>query len=98
MNPAPDPAPAEVHHNPAAHRYEIALSGTMAVLDYTRDGDRLVLTHTFVPPELRGQGLAEKLVRRALDDARAQSLRIVPACSYVGVFIQRNPAYQDLVA
>jgi uncharacterized protein len=51
-----------------------------------------------VPPTLRGKGIAEKLVRQALEYARAQNLRVVPACSYVDVFIQRNSSFKDLVA
>jgi uncharacterized protein len=86
-----------VRHNAAAHRYELTVDGQPSVVEYTAHDDRMVITHTFVPPELRGRGLAEKLVRRALDDARAQGLRVVPACSYVAAFIRRHPEYQPLL-
>lgn len=87
-----------VRHNPAAHRYEIDVNGQLAVAEYLAEGDRVILTHTFVPPELRGRGLAEKLVRRALEDARSQNAKVVPACSYVDAFIRRHPEYQSLLA
>jgi uncharacterized protein len=87
-----------VRHNPGAHRYEIEVEGQLAVAEYVIENGRMVFTHTFVPPELRGRGLAEKLVRRALDDARAQQTAVVPACSYVEVFIRRHPEYQALLA
>jgi predicted GNAT family acetyltransferase len=88
-----------VRHNTAAQRYEIELSdGQLAVAEYAQDdAGRLVFNHTFVPPEFRGQGLAEKLIRHALDDARARKAKVVPACSYVAVFIRRHPEYQPLV-
>lgn len=86
-----------VRHNPAANRYEIDLNGQLAVAEYVTENGRMVLTHTFVPPELRGRGLAEKLVRRALDDARAQNVKVIPACSYVDVFIRRHREYQTLL-
>jgi predicted GNAT family acetyltransferase len=57
----------------------------------------VVFTHTFVPPELRGRGLAEKLVRAGLDWTRAQGFRAVPQCSYVDAYIRRHPEYQDLL-
>ncbi|MDP2137387.1 MAG: N-acetyltransferase [Candidatus Didemnitutus sp.] len=33
-----------------------------------------------------------------MSDAKAANRKIVPVCSYVGVFIQRNPEFADLVA
>ncbi|HEX2855556.1 MAG TPA: GNAT family N-acetyltransferase [Opitutaceae bacterium] len=87
-----------VRHNSAEHRYEIELDGKLAVAEYALEGGRMIFTHTFVPPELRGRGLAEQLVRRALDDARTQNTRVVPACSYVEAFIRRHAEYQPLLA
>jgi uncharacterized protein len=87
-----------VRHNPGASRYEIEINGQLAVADYVLQGDSMIFTHTFVPPDLRGGGLAAQLLRRALDDARAQNLKVVPACSYVATFIQRHPEYQSLMA
>lgn len=87
-----------VRHNETAHRYEIHVDGSLAVADYQIEGDRQVFTHTYVPPELRGRGLAEALVRRALNDAKAAGRKVVPACSYVDVFMQRNKEFEPLRA
>src|SRR3954468_22213217 len=80
----------EVRHNEAERRFEATVDGHLSVADYELDGDRMIFTHTFVPPELRGRGIAEKLVRAGLEHARTQGRKVVPACSYVGVFIERN--------
>ncbi len=85
-------------HNVAARRFEATVDGHEAVAEYALEGDRLVFTHTFVPPELRGRGIAEKLVRPALAWARAERRRVVPACSYVATFIARNEEFKDLLA
>lgn len=88
-----------MRHNPAASRYEIDLgAGRMAVAEYVTQGTTRVFTHTFVPPEFRGGGLAEKLVRAALDDTHAERIKVLPACSYVAVFLRRHPEYQALLA
>jgi uncharacterized protein len=87
-----------VVHNASEHRYEAVVDGHRSVCDYEQEGDRMILTHTFVPPELRGRGIAEKLVRAALTDARASGQKVVPACSYVALFIQRHKEFADLVA
>ena len=87
-----------VRHNPAASRYEAEVEGRRVTTEYTRQGDVLVFHHTFVPPGLRGRGIAQQLVRNALEDVRLQRLRIVPQCTYVAAFIRRNPEFQSLVA
>lgn len=97
MNPS-EPAGGEVRHNSAEQRFEIAVAGRLAVADYELGDGRMVMTHTFLPPELRGKGLAEKVVRAALEYARRENLKIVPACSYVQVFIERNAEFKPLLA
>lgn len=92
------PDAVTVRHNPAAHRFETSVDGRLAVCEYEDAGGRRVFTHTLVPPELRGRGLAEALVRAALADARASGLKVVPACSYVARFVERHREYADLLS
>ena len=87
-----------VRHNVAAHRYEAMVEGHLSVCEYEVVEDRIIFTHTLVPPELRGRGLAELLVRAALAEARAAGRKVVPACVYVAKFIERHREYQDLLA
>jgi len=87
-----------VTHNEAEHRYEATVDGLLSVCEYEIVDDKLVFTHTLVPPALRGRGIAEQLVRPALADARAAGRKVVPAFSYVAVFIKRHPEYQDMLA
>jgi predicted GNAT family acetyltransferase len=94
------PAPDEVtvRHNAPASRFEAAVGAHLAVADYVVQDGRMIFTHTFVPPELRGRGLAEKLVRAGLEQARTEGRRVVPQCSYVAAFIERHREFQDLLA
>ena len=89
--------PITVQHNSHGHRFEADVNGALSVADYELRGTDLILTHTFVPPELRGQGIAEKLVRAALEFARTERLRVVPSCSYVDAYIRRHPEFHPLV-
>ena len=86
-----------VRRNEAGHRFEAEIDGLLAVADYEMQGDTMVLTHTFIPAALRGRGMAEKLVRAALEHARTEKRRVVPACSYAATFIERHPEYQSLI-
>lgn len=89
---------SEAQHNPSQQRYEATVGGHLSVCEYEWAGGAMIFTHTVVPPELRGQGIAEKLVRAALADARAAGHRVVPRCTYVAKFIERHQEFQDLLA
>ena len=89
----------EVTWNAERSRYEITVDGEPAgVADVTLRGTSAVFPHTEVLPPFRGQGVAAKLVRAALDDVRAKGLQVVPLCWYVDAFLTRNPEYEDLRA
>jgi len=89
----------EIIHNTAASRFEARLDhGGLAVADYRRQADQLVMFHTEVPFALRGRGIAGQVVGAALDYAQAEGLKVVPSCSYVRAFIRRHPKYAPLVA
>lgn len=59
--------------------------------------EQMIINHTGVNPDLRGQGLAEKLVLEAVDYARKNKLKIIPFCSYVSVFVGKHPEVQDVI-
>jgi len=86
----------EIKHNPAENRFETWIDGQLSKLDYLEDGDTIVMMHVGVTPEHRGQGVAGKITQVALDYAAGKSLRVIPMCSYVRVYIQRHPVYSEL--
>jgi predicted GNAT family acetyltransferase len=80
-------------------RYEARVGGRrVGVADYLVAGERVVFSHTEVEPALEGHGIASRLARRALDDARQRGLRVVPACSFFRVYLRRHPEDADLLA
>ena len=92
-----DAANVDVAHNSKEHRFELRIGENLCVLEYEIRGQVIYFTHTAVPPELEGQGLANRLARTGMDYARANSLKVVPACEFIHVFIRRHPEYQDLL-
>ena len=90
------PSP-EVTHNAEAGRFEATVDGQTSYASYVRQGDRMVIDYAYVPPPLRGTGLAERVVRAALENARSDGLSVVPRCSYVASFISRHKEYHDLL-
>jgi predicted GNAT family acetyltransferase len=91
----------EIVHVPERHRYELRDGGKrigMTLYRVQDDGQVFAFDHTEVDEGYSGLGLAGRLVTFALDDVRAQGLRIRPYCPYVRAFVRRHPDYQDLVA
>ena len=79
-------------------RYSALVDGHEAEMTYSRAGTALVIIdHTEVPDALRGRGVGEALVRRAVEDARAEGKRIVPLCPFAKAQIMRHPEWQDVL-
>ncbi|MEU2441780.1 GNAT family N-acetyltransferase [Streptomyces rubradiris] len=77
------------------HRYEIRVGGRRAGLTAYRDhGGQRVFFHTEIDGAYAGRGLASRLIRAALDDARASGLRIVPMCPFVAAFLSKHDDYE----
>ena len=87
----------DIRNNEKQTRYETSVDGKTAFSAYQREGDTMTFTHTEVPPELEGKGIAGAIVKYALDDARSNKLAVVPACSYVASYVRRHPEYEDLL-
>lgn len=83
-------------HNEQAQRFELQKDGQIAYLSYQQQGDKLVYDHTIVPDAIGGRGIAGELTKHALDYAREQGKKVVPACSYVASYLQKHPEYNDL--
>ncbi len=87
-----------VKNNEAANRYEIELEGQTAVLTYVKVGKQIIFLHTSVPSALEGHGLAHKLAQTALDDARANGLKVEPECPFVAEYIREHQEYLALLS
>lgn len=82
----------EVQHLPQSHKFIIHQEGEDAVLAYRLSGQgdsaSVDFYSTYVPPQYRGKGLAEKLVHTGLKWAKEQGFQIKASCWYVAKFIR----------
>lgn len=88
----------EILHEVPEQRFVTQAEGHAARLDYIEDEGRLTITHTIVPSEIGGRGIAGELVRAALDYARDANLKVVPQCSYADAWMRRHPEFDALRA
>ncbi len=89
---------SNVIHYPGKQRFELKDGpGDPAFLTYHPRGDAMVMDPTFVPPALRGRGIAAILPHAALLEARRLGWKVIPDCSYVETYILRNPEFSSLL-
>ena len=89
----------EIRHDEQARRFEARFPEGTATLAYAPAGEGVINMYTtYVPPALRGRGIASRLVEAAMAWARASRLRVVPSCWYVAEWMGTHPETEDLLA
>ncbi|MEX2350626.1 MAG: GNAT family N-acetyltransferase [Flavobacteriaceae bacterium] len=58
----------------------------------------IVVKHTDVKPDLKGQGIGTKLLDALAEYARKKNLKVTPLCPFVEVQFNRNKKYNDIEA
>lgn len=88
----------EVVNDKSGSRFVLEIAGDEVYLLFDEKKDMLDLYSTYTPPNLRGKGLAARVVKAALEYAKEKNLKVIPSCWYVRKFIEENPEYQNLVS
>ena len=80
-----------IQHDPSSRQFYVDLDGMRACLAYMDLGKKtLDIYRTFVPPQLRGRGVAAALTEEALAFAARGGYEVIPSCSYVEVYMARH--------
>jgi predicted GNAT family acetyltransferase len=89
----------EVVDDKEQSRYEVHLGGeTVAIADYVKQPGIVSFTHTETFDGHKDQGLAGRMIDRALRDAREEQLEVMPFCSFVAGYIgDHRDEFLDLV-
>lgn len=53
--------------------------------------------HTFTSPKARGQGVGAAVVGAGLTWARDKNYKVIPSCSYVAAFMEKNVQFTSLL-
>lgn len=86
-----------IKHNRNAHRFELTIDSHTGYLEYMLKDGVIDMTHTIVPQQIGGQGVATDLVKFALAYCRVEHLKVIPTCSFVSAFIAKHAVYHDLL-
>jgi predicted GNAT family acetyltransferase len=88
----------DVRDNPDEGRFELKVEGQTSYVFYETKGGIITFSHTDVPLVMSGKGVGSRLIKGALDAARARGLKVVAECPFVSAYIKKHKDYADLLA
>ncbi len=59
--------------------------------------NRMIIEHTEVSKELKGQNIGYKLVEAAVEYARQHNIKIMPLCTFAYSVFKKKPDFQDVL-
>ncbi len=79
--------------------YRLALPGGEAArLTFVESAsDHRIIDYSWVPPSLRGRGVARRLIEFVVADAREHGFAVTPVCGYVAAEFRRHPEWADVL-
>ncbi len=94
-------AEPKIRHEATANRFVLELDAVdaQALLEYIPEANGTVfnVTHTEVPVAMRGRGIGGQLVRAVCVHARTRGIKLIPTCSYVAHYFNKNPSDRDVM-
>lgn len=85
-----------IHHQSNRYWMEDKQHQLIGEIQYHLDAQqRYVVTHTYVNPNYRGQGLANQLLDQVILEARKEKKYLYPICSFA-VKVLQHPRFKDL--
>ncbi len=70
----------------------------LAEMTYTMPSpEKMIIDHTEVSDELRGQNVGYQLVHTAVEYARTHHLKIIPLCPFANAVFKKKPEYADVL-
>lgn len=68
-------------------------------MTYSQAGDtRIIIDHTEVNPDFRGQGVGRKLLTEVVAYARENQLKILPLCAYAKSVFDKDESISDVLS
>lgn len=69
-----------------------------AKITYSKAGDtKIIIDHTQISDELRGENIGKALVKHAVSYARENQLKVIPLCPFAKSVIERDKSLQDVL-
>lgn len=70
----------------------------LAEMTYSKAGEKMIIIdHTEVSEQLKGQGVGNQLVMAAVALARENQLKVIPLCPFAKSVFDKTPEIQDVL-
>ena len=69
----------------------------LAKMELVHNGDEIIIDHTFVSEQLRGQNVGRQLLEKVVGFAREKNKTIIPICPFAKAELNKNDQYLDVL-
>lgn len=68
------------------------------IIYINHDPTTMIIEHTEVSEELKGQNIGYQLVSSAVEHARIHRMKIIPICPFAKAVMNKKPEFRDMLA
>lgn len=67
-------------------------------ITFPKEDDNVVnINYVFVDESIRGQGIADKLMKEAVEQIKKSNKKVIASCPFAKSWFQKNQEYQNLL-
>ena len=91
------PSRLQIVHEEENQCFTLNINGELATVDYALKNEKMYLTHSEVPFNLRGQGVGKVLVEKTFEQLTADNYTAVAVCSYIKAIKNRSDYWKGII-
>lgn len=91
------PSRLSLHHDKENKQFKLEINGEIAKVDYELCDNKMYLTHTEVPYNLRGKGIGKILVEKTFIQLTQESYKIIAICTYIKAIASRSEKWKTII-
>lgn len=86
-----------IFKNDEKKRFEFKVEHHTAFINYKETPHQMALTHTEVPEELSGKGVASMRARKVFDEIAPTNKKIIPLCPFIVMFVKKHKEFKSQI-
>jgi len=91
------PSILEIEHDKENNRFIMDINGEIAFIEYSIGNEKLHLTHSEVPSQLRGRGIGKVLVEKTFEKLTEEGYRAVAICSFIKAVARQSEKWKNII-